>query len=221
MAIKVNGTTVINDSRQLQNVASVDATTVAALGAAGVGGGLEEVISTHTVSSAVSTFDISWNNTGYALIKLELINMLPSVLSKPRMRFSGDGGSTYYSTDHVNYAGWWNGSSNNTQTQSGFQGDFDISARYTTNFQQYTRTSGYGGHYLNGSITMMSPGDTTKWTSFQAHMSAAPQSPNANQWQVTAGGKIGPDNTQTNGARYYYDSGNVAAGTIRVIGIKR
>ena len=38
MAIKVNGTTVINDSRQLQNVASLDATTVAAIGAAGVGG---------------------------------------------------------------------------------------------------------------------------------------------------------------------------------------
>ncbi len=39
MAIKVNGTTVINDSRALTNIASVDATTVAALGAAGVGGG--------------------------------------------------------------------------------------------------------------------------------------------------------------------------------------
>ena len=39
MAIKVSGTTVIDDSRQLSNIASVDATTVAALGAAGVGGG--------------------------------------------------------------------------------------------------------------------------------------------------------------------------------------
>ena len=39
MAIKVNGTTVINDSRALSNIASIDATTVAALGAAGVGGG--------------------------------------------------------------------------------------------------------------------------------------------------------------------------------------
>lgn len=37
MAIKVNGTTVINDSRALSNIASVDATTVAAMGAAGVG----------------------------------------------------------------------------------------------------------------------------------------------------------------------------------------
>jgi type 1 fimbria pilin len=39
MAIQVGGTTVINNSRQLQNIASVDATTVAAFGAAGVGGG--------------------------------------------------------------------------------------------------------------------------------------------------------------------------------------
>ena len=39
MAIKVNGTTVIDDSRALQNVASVDATTAAAIGAAGIGGG--------------------------------------------------------------------------------------------------------------------------------------------------------------------------------------
>lgn len=39
MAIKVGGTTVVDDSRQLTNIASVDATTVAALGAAGVGGG--------------------------------------------------------------------------------------------------------------------------------------------------------------------------------------
>lgn len=40
MAIKVNGTTVIDDSRQLQNVASVDATTAASITAAGVGGSL-------------------------------------------------------------------------------------------------------------------------------------------------------------------------------------
>ena len=39
MAIKVGGTDVITNARQLSNIASVDATTVAALGAAGVGGG--------------------------------------------------------------------------------------------------------------------------------------------------------------------------------------
>jgi len=39
MAIKIAGTEVISDSRGLNNIASVDATTVAALGTAGVGGG--------------------------------------------------------------------------------------------------------------------------------------------------------------------------------------
>ena len=39
MAIQVNGTQVIGNSRELTNIASVDATTAAAIGAAGVGGG--------------------------------------------------------------------------------------------------------------------------------------------------------------------------------------
>ncbi len=39
MAIKVGGTEVITNARQLSNIASVDSTTVAALGVAGVGGG--------------------------------------------------------------------------------------------------------------------------------------------------------------------------------------
>lgn len=55
MAIKVGGTTVIDDSRQLSNIASVDATTVAALGAAGVGGGGEVDF---VASGAISNGDV-------------------------------------------------------------------------------------------------------------------------------------------------------------------
>jgi hypothetical protein len=55
MAIKVNGTTVINDSRALSNIASVDSTTVAALGAAGVGGGKNNVITELIVTSKTYT----------------------------------------------------------------------------------------------------------------------------------------------------------------------
>ena len=55
MAIKVSGTTVIDDSRGLTNIATVDATTAAAIGAAGVGGG-----GTHefTASGAISAGDV-------------------------------------------------------------------------------------------------------------------------------------------------------------------
>ena len=63
MAIKVNGTTVINDSRALTNIASVDATTVAALGAAGVGG-MHSVIQTGSWSSSAQAVSITFP-TGY------------------------------------------------------------------------------------------------------------------------------------------------------------
>lgn len=57
MAIKISGTTVINDSRQLQNVASVDTTTVDTLKAAGLGGGGGSGLFNTAISSA----------TGYAI----------------------------------------------------------------------------------------------------------------------------------------------------------
>ena len=61
MAIKVNGTTVINDSRALSNIASVDATTVAAMAAAGVGGGKNNVLS--LVQDTSGTFTVPFNCT--------------------------------------------------------------------------------------------------------------------------------------------------------------
>ena len=59
MAIKVNGTTVINDSRALTNIASVDATTVAALGAAGVGGSVNRTLSIEMSTSGTFTAPLS------------------------------------------------------------------------------------------------------------------------------------------------------------------
>jgi hypothetical protein len=64
MAIKVGGTTVIDDSRALTNIASVDATTVAALGTAGVGGG-GGVVSMQASGGNISTGDfVSLNTDG-------------------------------------------------------------------------------------------------------------------------------------------------------------
>jgi len=61
MAIKVGGTTVVDDSRQLTNIASVDATTVAALGAAGIsgGGGIELTTSEDIVEGDTLAFNIT------------------------------------------------------------------------------------------------------------------------------------------------------------------
>ena len=64
MAIKVNGTTVINDSRALTNIASVDATTVAAIGAAGVGGATTLLVDRANIANGTSYVEVSFTG-GY------------------------------------------------------------------------------------------------------------------------------------------------------------
>ena len=64
MAIKVNGTTVINDSRALSNIASVDATTVATLNAGGVGGGGFEPTTVSGTSHALNLGSFNYFESG-------------------------------------------------------------------------------------------------------------------------------------------------------------
>lgn len=220
MAIQVSGTTVIDDNRNLTNVGglkTVNGTSIVGSGNISAGG-LEEVISINTISSAVSTFDVTWSNTGYQMIKLEFVDMLGSGNpARPLLRFSADGGSTYNS-----------GSSNYKQAYFGHENAaVNVGSTYTyvnlgygTTFEQSPDTSPNGGDYLNGLVTLLNPADTTKWTAFEIHAWATP-STNYRHWQTISGGLIGPNNDQTNGVRYYYTSGNVVAGTIRVIGVKR
>lgn len=56
MAINISGTTVINNSRQLQNIASVDSTTAASIGAAGVGGDTIAAYKTVYINSGSGSF---------------------------------------------------------------------------------------------------------------------------------------------------------------------
>ena len=96
MAIKVNGTTVINDSRALTNIASLDATTVAAIGAAGVGGATSLITDWTTVSTNASSLQISLTGD-YDAITIELRDV--TVIStrhdfELRIRFKKANGST-------------------------------------------------------------------------------------------------------------------------------
>ena len=100
MAIKVNGTTVINDSRALSNIASVDATTAAAIGAAGVGGGVWALESTTTISSAVTTVSnivIPSSGTMAMLVLEEMDYKYNTSYFSCMIRLSVNGGSSYYS----------------------------------------------------------------------------------------------------------------------------
>lgn len=74
MAIQVNGTQVIGNSRELTNIASVDATTATAIGNAGVGGAHTLIQSETSFTSAVNPeFDISTGN--YSVYYIDLIEL--------------------------------------------------------------------------------------------------------------------------------------------------
>ena len=63
MAIKVNGTTVINDSNQLQNVSSLDSTTIATIGA-NISSGFTD--NNSTFPSSAGTYSQYENNNRYS-----------------------------------------------------------------------------------------------------------------------------------------------------------
>jgi hypothetical protein len=115
MAIKVNGTTVINDSRALQNVASVDATTVAAMGAAGVGGETTLLVDNASVGTG-SQFEVSFTTghkyyvvTGSKIKQNRTSNFL-------RGRYKDSSGNAITSTSNIRnfFVGRSNGGSSYT-----------------------------------------------------------------------------------------------------------
>jgi hypothetical protein len=93
-SLSVGSSEVISSSRQLKNIASVDATTVAALGAAGVGGATS-VITDRTYFSGVSAVTLSLDSA-YDVICIDLYDVKHSNTSMDlyfNMRL-GDGSST-------------------------------------------------------------------------------------------------------------------------------
>jgi hypothetical protein len=110
MAIKVNGTNVITDGRALNNITSVDATTAAAIGAGGVGGGFWSLESTTTISA---------NSTYVGAISLPTSDRFCMVLFdgmyygasasyyQNGIQLSTNGGSSYYTgaSDYKRYDG--------------------------------------------------------------------------------------------------------------------
>ena len=85
MAIQVNGTEVISNSRALNNIASIDATTAAAIGAAGVGGG-----------TFGSVFYLGQGTYG--------IDLKGGTTNNTDIIVGGQQGNIYKSTDGVNFS---------------------------------------------------------------------------------------------------------------------
>jgi hypothetical protein len=130
MAIKVNGTTVINDSRALTNIASVDAATVTALGNAGVGGAtslITDVTSFTNVSSV--TVDLT---TGHDIYYIRLYSVVKAANSNNLSGYARLTDSTGTSIDGGEYQTMELTHSGNTKQNS--DGVYTASTWYPSNF---------------------------------------------------------------------------------------
>ena len=96
MALQISGTTVINNSRNLQNITSVDATTAASIAAAGVGGAMS-LINTYTIPSGGTNSYTYTFPTGYDTFIVEATNLqgANNTITYPTLKLSSSNGYIY------------------------------------------------------------------------------------------------------------------------------
>ena len=99
MAIKVGGTEVVDNNRQLKNIASVDATTVAALGTAGVGGGGGKFSATADGAIAIGKPVVLQSN-GTVKQVVNTINELGTPTVSSDVNIHANQGNSYANTHH-------------------------------------------------------------------------------------------------------------------------
>lgn len=91
MAIQVNGTQVIGNSRELTNIASVDATTAAAIGAAGVGGASTRLVNNASVGTGTQ-FEVSFTG-GYQYYQIMIGGMTSTNYADLQARLTNSSGT--------------------------------------------------------------------------------------------------------------------------------
>jgi hypothetical protein len=155
MAIKVNGTTVIDDSRALSNIASVDATTVAAMGAAGVGGQTTLVSSDVSVSQA-ATLLLPIGDYKINRYVLEGLQSQSSGGDNAYQRMTDSSGSTITTSDYISIMGQLNTVNRATSVSSLVPGSNNIDVPSTS-------LSGTGSGW-NAEITVLNGYSSSKRT---------------------------------------------------------
>ena len=175
MAIQISGTTVINNSRQLQNIASLDSTTTSTIAAA-AGGGVTHLGTVVPQSGAISATLSNLTLTSYKMLQINIEGIstggyqwigLVSSAEKNAIGYVFVGSNTLQAitvmidlatsavyTQLLGTTTISNGaySSNNTTYTGGHDGqEFNIT-NSTTSIGVYTRGAGYAFTATGGSI---------------------------------------------------------------------
>lgn len=150
MAIQVGGTTVVNDSRQLQNIASLDATTAATISAAG--GGATSLITDWTNTPNSDTWSISLSSS-YDIIRIYLNRI---------------GIANTFNTVEQQFQFQYSGGTDTAQNYAYLYADGALSRAKTTSvkFGQVQGSTSVSPDYTSGFIEIAWHGDSSRLTQF-------------------------------------------------------
>lgn len=132
MAIQVSGTEVISNSRALNNIASVDATTAASIGAAGVGGSTV-FLGTTSITSDVDYIDIPFTS-GYKAYRIHINNLRNTRADNAiaiRARFTNSSNAVITAEEYV----YTNAATTYPSKETAFAFDILIPSPYATVYQ--------------------------------------------------------------------------------------
>jgi hypothetical protein len=130
MAIQISGTTVVNNSRQLQNIASLDSTTISTISSAGIGGGW--TLQSNTTPSQTSSIQITLQNTKINRIVLLGVECPQGGGTYAVVRTKRSGQSSFDASGYTNMGGAYqtgttgHGLHDGTTILSGTNGAFSV-----------------------------------------------------------------------------------------------
>jgi hypothetical protein len=203
MAIKVNGTTVINDSRALSNIASVDATTAAAIGNAGVGGASTLISDSVSVGTG-ATFSVSFSGS-YRAYRL-ILNGINSNTNFQILRWRFTDASGTPITTSQTYPVQYTNKVTNTYIKYDYMGIDEY-------YHQYGNDSAYIDMYIYNpnSTTEVTHARGSYWFTMDSY----------NQGNFTAQVGIHQYGVGANNSIYFYhqQGGNFSGGTYSLWGI--
>jgi hypothetical protein len=133
MAIKVNNTEVISDSRGLNNIVSIDATTAATIGAAS-GGGSTTLLVDQSITSNVNYIQLDFTS-GYKRFVIQLRGIVSNSATNGGMeaRMTNGSGTILTSNDEYWYRSW-NDTTRQRQASFRYLGELSTITSYKGNF---------------------------------------------------------------------------------------
>ena len=167
MAIQVSGTQVIGNSRELTNIASVDATTATAIGAAGVGGA-HTLIQGETAFTTGQTVEFDISTGGYEVYYIDIIGAqhdAPDTTTNFRAQFKDTSNNLITTSNKYVSVGFYGGT-----TATGFETNSDSFYFHRYNYNDWYKAESYHGK-AHISMEIRNSNSTTNPTllSFRAH----------------------------------------------------